>query len=339
MRFNTRLSQIALVFAAASAFAQTGYSDSIHTKVRHIPPQANVNCDDFAYAQAQRLGQVAGISGVEARCFSDDLGNEFPYWNVDVSYQADAGIQPVSTYDYGSTSHPGFATKAACEATLKDQGGTFARLTGLAAFATYCRVPTNHYESWQPIVLGFGSPTAKPFTHGITIFGELVGDTLQSFDVMVRDGFLKLGAQVGLTSLERDVGYSKFAVNYYAKEQLDFEVDHIAAFNSKDACAKSLATAKSALASSAVATVATYCRAYLTGKIELLTVRDSRSRLTMSSTDAVYDSVEACEAQKAAVVDHYRNALHRDIKAAFCSIPVEPSDRAAKVRVAMIEKR
>jgi hypothetical protein len=340
MRFINLYSAAVLVFTAVSGFAQAGFCDSMRTSLRHVPAKPNVNCDDFAYAEGKRLAQVSGVSAVDVRCFSDDFGNELPYWNLNISYEADAAIQPVSTFDYGSTSHPGFATQALCEGALKNESSTFARLSGLTAFATYCRVPTNRSESWHPVVLGFGPATAKPFTHGIAIFGELVGYTASSFDAMVRDGFTKLGAQVGLTSFERDVVYNKFAINYFAKERLDFEVDHIAAFSSKEACAQNLTAAKDALAASGVMNIATFCRAYLAGKIELLTVRDSRSRLTLSETDPVYDSVQACEGQKAAVVDHYRSALHRDIKAAFCSIPVDLSGRPnTKVKVVMIEKR
>jgi hypothetical protein len=157
---------------------------------------------------------------------------------------------------------------------------------------------------------------------------------------MVKQGLTKIGAEMGLASVNSSVAYSTFVMNYYGKDRIRFDNTLVSTFATKEACAIEVATAAKALADAGVVNVGAFCQAVFSNEVELTTIRDDRSKFTRSESDKLYDTAELCQQDKAAVIEHYRKDLHRDIKAGFCSAPrYDGPGGNKKFHVVMIEKR
>ena len=327
-----------------SLIGGTAYSESFVTRIRHLPPVANTQCDDFAFAEGQRLHNYvgAGISITDARCFMDASGpGELPYWNIAITYEATAALSIISTYDeFSVQGHPEFTKRDGCAAVVKDEVTRFTRITKLPAFASYCRVPSSRDGAWNAVVLGFGNAEIQPFTASVNLFGSIVGHSADSFIAMVKQGMTKIGVELGLASVTGKLAYSTLVMNYYSKEKVRFDNTLVATFATKEACSAEVATGVKALADAGVVNVGTFCQAVFSNEIELTTIRDDRSKLTLSESDKLYDTNELCLQDKAAVVEHYRKDLKRDIKAGFCSAPrYDGPGGNKKFHVVMVEKR
>lgn len=332
-----------LVFSALILCAGTAFSASFSVLIRQLPPIAGIQCDDFAYAEGQRLREYIGptISVTDARCHKEPTPGQIPAWNVIITYEAAAKIESVSTYDENAIEQPGFATRAGCEQALKEESARFTRLTKLPIFSAYCNVPSYPEDPWVLTVLAFGKTEVQSYTASVTLFGDIVGHSGASFVSMLKQGFAKVGAELGQANITGKLAYSTLALNYYGKQRIRLSNHRIATFATKETCLSEVASATTALADAGVTSFGVSCHAVYTNEIELSTIRDRGTKLTLSESETLFDTNELCQQQKAAIVAHYRNNLHRDIKAGYCSAP-RYADRAKdknKYHVVMIEKR
>lgn len=338
------LALIALSFGCLTTVSATAFSETFRVRLAHIPPVANTQCDDFAYAEGQRFRDFigAGVTVTDARCVASEISSDYPYWNVHITYESNAEVQMVSTFDEVAISHPGILKREACEAQLKDESAKFTRLTQLKVFSAYCRSPNYREEAWEPVVVGFGNTAVKSFTVSVDIHGTVVGHTKDSFTNMIRQGLIKLGAELGQITTDGRFAYSTLAFSYYGKERFRVDNKRLAIFSTKEACSKEIGAATQGLAQAAVTHIGVYCSAVYSDEIELIAMKDSRSKLTLSESSIIYETFDSCESQKAATVEHYRKDLHRDITVGFCTVPKEPftvNGVKNKFKIVMIEKR
>lgn len=325
-----------LFVAAATLFAgSAAYSGTFVARFYNVQPVANTNCDDHAFAMGQQFqATVAGTTVSDARCVPDEIGGEIPFWNISITYDATAAIPMLNSYDVASIYHAGYNTREACESARTAETARFNKVTGLTALTSFCRVPLFKSDQWYVSVIGFGNATLKPFETGIALWGNAIGHTAQSFSDMVRQGFARQNLELAYATLKSDIGHSTLAISYYAKERLRIDSSRIAIFANKDACLAAVADASKALGEAGVANFGTYC-SYAFSQVQLTTLRDDKSRITLSHSDKLYTTYAACLQEKAATVDHYRNDLKRDVKASFCSTAQDD----ARYHVVMIEKR
>lgn len=343
---RTLLSTTAAIFSAATLFASASYGESFKFKLRSVPPIPGTNCDDFAYAEGQRLRDsvgtsVPGFSLTDARCIQRD-GNygELPSWNIMITYESLEKLQSVSTVEDYALARPGTTTRQACETKLKDQIAIFTQQTGVAIFSAYCQVPMFENMLWETAIIGLGASEVRPFNASVTITGSIVGQTIETFSSMLRNEFKKLNAELAEVSTEGRLSSFMLATTYYSKERIRFQEFDLATFTTKENCLKEVAAATIALTEANVVTLGQYCHASVSDEIQISVLVESRSKLNMSASDSIYESFDDCEAQKDKTVAHYRTALHRDIKLGLCSA-IRGSDASYinKFRVVMIEKR
>lgn len=339
---SARFARSSVALSTLILSASTAYSASFSVRIPRIPPIAGKQCDDFAYAEGQRFREYAGpgISVTDARCYKTAASGQIPSWNVAITYEAESKIEQVSTADENSLDNPGIATRAACDLALKEESARYTRLTKLPIFSAYCRMPTYQDDPWEVVVLGFGKAAIRPYTSSVTIFGDIVGHSHGSFATMLKQGFAKVGAELGQASITNRLAYSTLAIGFYSKERILLAGNRIATFTTKELCLPEVDAASKALSEAGVTSFGVYCRSVYSNEIELSTVRDRNTRIVFSDSDKRYVSNELCMQDKAAVIAHYRNNLHRDIKAGFCSSPRSgDTPKETQYRVVMIEKR
>ena len=332
-------------FISATLFAGASYAGTFKIHFRHLPMIAGTNCDDYAYAEGQKfrdsiLPTYPNFTLVDSRCVFGDNPGEIPSWHVVVTYEADERLPTVSTLEDGALARPGTITRKACEAELNTQKEIFTRQTKVAVLNAYCRVPMFDKMLWETAIFGVGQSDVRPYNASSSITGTIAGHSVESFTTMIKDRFKKLNAELAEISIERPMSSSTVAMTYYSKERFFFTESEIATFNSKEACLKEVAAATTALTDSHVVNLGVYCSGSFANEVQLSSIVERNSDLNLASSDTIYESFEACEAQKAQTISHYRSALHRDIKVGFCTAIHDPLVlNKSKFQVVMIEKR
>ncbi len=332
-------------FVTATLFAGASYAGTFSIHFRHLPMIAGTNCDDYAYAEGQKfrdsiLPTYPDFSLVDSRCVFENNPGELPSWHVVISYDAAQKLPTVSTLEDAALARPGAATRKACEATLNTQKEIFTRQTKLAVLSAYCSVPMFDKMLWETAIFGVGQSEVRPYNASSNITGTVAGHSAESFIAMIKDGFKKLNAELAEISIERPFNFYTVAMTYYSKERFFFSESDIATFNSKEACLKEVAAATTALTDSHVVNLGVYCSGSFANEIQLSSIVERNSNLNLASSETIYESFEACEAQKAQTVSHYRGSLHRDIKVGFCTAIHDPLVlNKSRFQVVMIEKR
>lgn len=328
------LSCSAFLFVAWTQLGGSAYAGSFKLGFLRMPHVANTLCDDHAYALGQKLQTDTGVTVTDARCEMDDGHQVYPFWSIQISYEAPTRLFAVSTYDETVTYHPGFANRTSCEAALKSEQETFVARTKLPVFTAYCRTPYIKEGAWIPTIIGFGTAEFQPFTATVRTYGKIVGHTLDSLTSMIRQGLAQLGGEVSYMSVDRELTSSILTVSYYARERISLDASRIAVFVSEQICAREVASATGALTAAGITQVGVYCQAADAKKFDLMALTDKRTKLTLSVSDRFYETYEACLQQKDSTVDHYRSNMHRDIKAGYCSLSTQN-----RFHVTMIERK
>lgn len=308
-------------------------------------PVAGMLCDDFAFAEGQRLKEFVGDSMngfqvLDSRCRLDDSygSSTATRWNIDISYSASEQLPMIAT-DSGYDIYPvGYLKKSDCESVRSVEVERFKRLTQLSVFAAVCKVPMFVPGLFTLSIVGFGDPAVKPFTSSFNVYSAILGHTRGTFRNMVATRMAADQFEVAELTYASHMAYDVFSLSYYGTEPTSMTDTTIGIFDKPDRCLLEVAGIERALTEAEVTQYAVFCGKPAlpgTGSHELTAIVKGSRSVSLITPETDYPTYDACNLQKAALTDHYRQQLNRDIRGAFCTV----KKNAHLFNIVMIEKR
>jgi hypothetical protein len=318
------------VVGALGLGSAVSYAGDYSLRLDGRAPIAGMLCDDLAYSEGQRFKEFIGDSFngfefVEAHCRTSDpvgVGTNLR-WNIQISYRAVSELPTVATdmrFDYYPV---GYKLKSDCEKVLPVEAARFTRLTGLPVFASICKTPRSSSQVYTVSVMGFGNTTVRPFTGSFEVYAGLFGHTEGTFKNMFVSRMAADHLEVGEFTRSKQATYYVYSFTYYGKEQIRLTNDTVGLFDKPEHCMTEVSNVERAMTESAVKQYAVVCtKPALPGTVrfELVVVANGARTSTIISPETTYDTFEACQLEKANVINHYKTQLHRDIRGGICSL-------------------
>jgi hypothetical protein len=337
-----RVGMFLKVIVPAGFLASAAVADNFVLHVDHVPPVQGTYCDDYAVSEAARLkafigSRLGSFDIIDARCKQQDHPTEIEYWNLRITYSAPSKLPVVSTYDDTVLDQPGFATKSACDAALPAEGNAFTTKTGLDVFSAYCFVPGFTGMLWSKVITGFGDAAVRPFTANATIFGSMENSTWVLFQQTLTANLSKMGFSMHDFSVSNNTGYFIATFRYYGDHQIRPEPVKIARFDVPKDCENAVQTTNVALQQAKTINYIAYCQdAGIFGPgTDLVTFGERQFPPRLVNSGRSYTTYAVCLNELPQVLDHYRQNLHRDMTAGFCTH--DPDTKTFKI--IMIETR
>jgi hypothetical protein len=327
------LTLVSVAVLASSMFgffaSGTALAGEFTLRLEGRTPVAGMLCDDFAYAEGQRLKEFLGTSinqfeYLDARCRSDDSGGygSNDRWNVVITYSALEELPTIATDKPFDIYPVGYSKKIDCEQAVAVEVARFTRLTQLPVFASVCKIPTYSGAPYTLSIMGFGFPAIRPYTENFLVYSSIAGHTPASFMNMFSTHFAADHLEMGEFTKMSHVSYNSYSLTYYGAEKITLGDQTIGYFDKVDRCLAEVAGVERGLAETGITSYAVFCgRPSLpgTGTHELVAVIKGERNVELVSPETTYPTFDACNLEKANVMQHYTDQLHRNIRGGFCS--------------------
>ncbi len=321
-----RFGMVLRVVVPVAFFAAPALADNFVLHVDHVPPVAGTYCDDYAVSEGQRLKAFVGsrfgsFDIVDARCNQQDHPTELEYWNLKITYSAAQKLPVVSTYADSVLDQPGFKTKSACDAALPAERVAFKTKTTLDVFSSYCFVPEFTDMRWSTAITGFGDTAVRPYTANATIFSNMESNTWVLFQQTLAGNLGKIGLSMYDFNVSNNTGYFTATFRYYGDHQIRPEPFTIARFDDPKDCKNAVQNTNVALQQAKTINYIAHCQdsGILGPGADLVTFGERQSPPKLINSGRSYTTFAVCMNELPQVLDHYRQNLHRDMTAGYCT--------------------
>jgi len=316
--------KVAVLFSLFSALSFAAHETTYEIKQY---PKDSGDCHTVARDLGVKFQQITGAEVSSAVCaLITDKG-----YNLQITYKPIDGMSFVSTYASSSTLDDagGFKTDAECRQALPAETAHFAQATSLTPVVSYCSFePYDHDYPWGPRIEAFGDTKVKPYRAGSYVFGQVQGYSLKTFTTAIVENLLKQGIDARWARHRSSIGYGRLSVFYYGENRISFNDVTVVKVAKPEQCNATLGQLSEVLAQYKPLPAVTFCAAQsVGGYYELMTIFPDARSLKFSQAAEGYNTYELCQADRARLINFYKNDLKRPVVAGYCTMGEERSWR------------
>lgn len=275
-------------------------------------------CEQYAPSIATSFTRTTGRTVISTSC--EQIAVRI--YDLVIVYDGDTRLNLVTTWDEWAQYQGTYADSSACQAAISDELEAFQTNTDLAPVVAYCYAESEVSDDPHPWVLrvdGFGRPRLRPWVLDRNVYAapyRALTDISQGVErSAANEGLVRPRALMDFTA-----GLYRFILRYYAEYEAPLSLVQWTSYASPQDCSQRSAELLSILKDLQVNVLESFCaHREFTGMTDFYLAPMVRGSYGRETLQTAYSTMTSCEADRARIVQAYRDQRRLDVVGAVCS--------------------